>query len=122
AGLLGQPERILDAHDADLLTLWPDETHLGDADPVVDAGLSADGASLVDSGADRGLGVFAGNGKEPRELALAGPTLDRSARCDQDDRDATRPGANAAADRTRPLDADRVGAGLLLPAPAGDAE
>jgi len=43
--LLGQPERILDAHDADLLPLGTDEPHFGDADPVVDAGLSTDGAS-----------------------------------------------------------------------------
>ena len=41
----GQPQRILDAHDADLLALGTDEPHLGDADPVVDAGLSTDGAS-----------------------------------------------------------------------------
>src|SRR5829696_9090391 len=51
-GFLGQPERILDAHDADLLALGTDEPYFGDADPVVDAGLGADGASSV-SGQER---------------------------------------------------------------------
>ena len=46
-GFLGQAQRILDAHDADLLALGTDESDLGDADPVVDAGLGADGASSV---------------------------------------------------------------------------
>ncbi len=32
-------------HDADLLAAGTDESHLGDANPVVDAGLGADGAS-----------------------------------------------------------------------------
>src|SRR4051795_11193764 len=36
-GLLGQPERVLDAHDADLLTIGSDEPHLGYPDAVVDA-------------------------------------------------------------------------------------
>ena len=44
-GLLGQPERIADGDDADLLTVRTDEPHFGDADPVVDAGFDADGAS-----------------------------------------------------------------------------
>src|SRR5436189_5626453 len=44
-GLLGQPQSIADGDDADLLTVQTDEPHLGDADPVVDAGFDADGAS-----------------------------------------------------------------------------
>jgi hypothetical protein len=44
-GLLGQPQRVADGDDADLLAVGPDQSHLGDADPVVDAWLSADAAS-----------------------------------------------------------------------------
>ena len=38
------------ADDADLLTVRTDQAHLGDADPVVDPGLGADGASGLSSG------------------------------------------------------------------------
>src|SRR5581483_1894965 len=43
----GQPQRVVDAHDADLLTVRPDEAYLGHPDPVVDARLCADGVSSV---------------------------------------------------------------------------
>ncbi|GAB2959411.1 hypothetical protein GCM10017788_70120 [Amycolatopsis acidiphila] len=45
--LLGEPERILDPDDTDLLTVGSDEPDLGNADAVVDACLGADVASLV---------------------------------------------------------------------------
>ena len=38
--LLGQPQRVLHADDADLLAVGADQPHLGDADPLVDAGLA----------------------------------------------------------------------------------
>ena len=41
-----QSERILDADDADLFAVGSDQTHLGDANSVVNAGLDADGHSL----------------------------------------------------------------------------
>src|SRR3954453_6539532 len=44
-GLLGQSQCIADGDDADLLTVGTDEPHFRDADPVVDAGFDADGAS-----------------------------------------------------------------------------
>ncbi|GAB10830.1 hypothetical protein GOARA_063_00290 [Gordonia araii NBRC 100433] len=44
-GFLGQSERILNAHDAHLLTVRSDKSDLRDADALVDASLSADGAS-----------------------------------------------------------------------------
>ena len=47
--LLRQPQRVADGDDADLLTVRTDQAHLVDADPVVDPGLSADGASRVSS-------------------------------------------------------------------------
>ena len=43
--LLGESQGVLDADDADLLAVGADEPDLGDADPVVDAGLGADGSS-----------------------------------------------------------------------------
>ena len=43
--VLGELEGLVDRHDADLLAGGTDQPDLGDADPVVDAGLSADGAS-----------------------------------------------------------------------------
>ena len=58
-GLLGQPQRVADGDDADLLAVGTDEPHLGDADPVVDPGLSADGASSIwlvkDPGHEKGF-------------------------------------------------------------------
>jgi hypothetical protein len=44
-GFLGEPQGIFDADDAHLLTVGTDEPDLGDADPVVDTGLDADGTS-----------------------------------------------------------------------------
>ena len=43
----GQLEGLADRDDADLLAVGADQADLGHADPVVDAGFSADGASLV---------------------------------------------------------------------------
>ena len=56
-GLLGQPEGVLDADDADLLTIGSDQPHLGDADAVVDAGLSSNGFSSWLGGRDIGAVV-----------------------------------------------------------------
>jgi hypothetical protein len=44
-GVLGELDGLADGDDADLLAVRADQTHLGDADPVVDAGFSADVAS-----------------------------------------------------------------------------
>ena len=41
-GLLGEPQGILDPDDSDLFAVRTDQSHLGDADPVVDAGFGAD--------------------------------------------------------------------------------
>jgi hypothetical protein len=43
-----QSQRILYAHDADLLARWTDKSDLRDANPVVDAWFDADGASLLE--------------------------------------------------------------------------
>ena len=43
--VLGELEGLADGDDADLLTVGTDQAHLRHADPVVDAGFSADGAS-----------------------------------------------------------------------------
>ncbi|GAA5170256.1 hypothetical protein GCM10023214_48560 [Amycolatopsis dongchuanensis] len=45
--LLGQPERILDPDDPDLLTVGSDKTDFGNTDAFVDTCLGADVASLV---------------------------------------------------------------------------
>ena len=42
---LGQPERLADGNDAHLLAVRTDQSHLWDANPVVDARFCADGAS-----------------------------------------------------------------------------
>jgi hypothetical protein len=44
-GLEGQAECIFNTHDANLFTSGSDEADLGNSDAIVDAGLSADGAS-----------------------------------------------------------------------------
>jgi hypothetical protein len=46
-GLDGEPKGVFDADDSYLLTVRSDEAYLGDADPVVDPGFDADGASLL---------------------------------------------------------------------------
>jgi hypothetical protein len=46
-GLDGQSECVLDSDDPDLLAVRADEANLGDPDPVIDAWLDADGASLL---------------------------------------------------------------------------
>jgi hypothetical protein len=43
--VLRELDGLADGDDADLLAVGPDQAHLRDADPVVDAGFSADGAS-----------------------------------------------------------------------------
>jgi hypothetical protein len=43
----GDAESVLDADDAYLLPTWTDQSDFRYADTLVDAGLSADGASLV---------------------------------------------------------------------------
>jgi hypothetical protein len=43
--VLGEAQGLADGDDADLLAVGPDQAHLGHADPVVDAGFSADVAS-----------------------------------------------------------------------------
>jgi hypothetical protein len=43
----GDPERILDSDDPDLLSVRPDESNLRNPDTVVDAQLSGDVASSV---------------------------------------------------------------------------
>ena len=48
-GIRGDAERVLDAHDAHLLPAGSDQTDFRYADALVDAGLSADAASLVRS-------------------------------------------------------------------------
>ena len=90
-GLLCQAQRILDAHDADLLALGTDEPHFGNTDPVVDAELGADGASSVNgqgtawswrpvldrsTGAPRGDGAVTASAGE--RLGGAGRELDGS--------------------------------------------
>jgi len=45
-GLNCEPQCILNADDAYLLTVWSDQAYLGYANPVVDPGFDADGASL----------------------------------------------------------------------------
>ena len=45
-GIRGDAEGIFDTHDAYLLPSWADQTDFRYADAFVDAGLSADGASL----------------------------------------------------------------------------
>jgi hypothetical protein len=44
---LSEPERVLDADDADLFSVGADKPDLGNPDPVVDAGLSADAYLLA---------------------------------------------------------------------------
>ena len=44
--LRSQTQRVLDAHDADLLALGSDQTHLGDPDALIDAGLADGGHSF----------------------------------------------------------------------------
>ena len=44
-GLGRQPQRVLDAHDADLLPVGADQPHFGDANAVIDPRFSADGSS-----------------------------------------------------------------------------
>src|SRR5690606_28254096 len=39
-GLLGETQRVFDAHDADLLAGRSDQADLADADPLVDTGLA----------------------------------------------------------------------------------
>ncbi|BBY92239.1 hypothetical protein MGALJ_19080 [Mycobacterium gallinarum] len=46
-GIRGDAEGVFDAHNAYLLAAWSDETDFRYADALVDAGLSADGASYV---------------------------------------------------------------------------
>src|SRR5690606_37153535 len=46
-GFLGELERVVDGHDAHLLAVRAYEAYLGNSDTLVDAGLSADGASYV---------------------------------------------------------------------------
>jgi len=46
-GIRGDAESVFDAHNAYLLTTWSDQADFGYADALVDAGLSADGASYV---------------------------------------------------------------------------
>ena len=41
-GLHGQAQGVLDADDSDLLAVRAHEAHLGDSNPLVDAGLDAD--------------------------------------------------------------------------------
>src|SRR3954468_10399611 len=43
--LLSESQRVADGDDADLLAVGTDESHFGNADPVVDAGFDADEAS-----------------------------------------------------------------------------
>ena len=69
-GLLGQPQRVLDADDADLLAVRTDQAHLGDADPVVDAGLCADVSS-----SGRPTRSTPGDGEGPRSWCTRGPGL-----------------------------------------------
>jgi hypothetical protein len=44
--LLGQPERIVDGNDPDLLAVWADETDFGYPDALVDTRFGADVTSL----------------------------------------------------------------------------
>ncbi len=44
--LFGQPQRIVDTHDANLLAAWTDQSDLGHADPLIDPGFDADGRLL----------------------------------------------------------------------------
>src|SRR6516162_162612 len=46
-GVRGDAQRVFDPHDAYLLPPWADQSDFRYADALVDAGLSADGASLV---------------------------------------------------------------------------
>ena len=46
-GIRGDAECVFDAHDAYLLTAWSDQADFRYANALVDAGLSADGASYV---------------------------------------------------------------------------
>ena len=46
-GVRGDAKGVFDTHDAYLLASWPDQSDFRYADALVDAGLSADGASLV---------------------------------------------------------------------------
>src|SRR5271169_6475297 len=47
-GIRGDAKGIFDTHDAYLFPSWTDQTDFRYADALVDAGLSADGASLID--------------------------------------------------------------------------
>ena len=58
-GLLGQSQGVADGDDADLFAVGTDEPDLGYADPVVDAGLGADGASSMSTGCERKGGLRA---------------------------------------------------------------
>src|SRR6185437_11863402 len=46
-GLLGQPERVVDGNNANLLASGPDEPHLGYPDALVDTWFGADVTSSV---------------------------------------------------------------------------
>ena len=46
-GIRGDAEGVFDAHNAYLLATWSDQADFRDSNALVDAGLSADGASYV---------------------------------------------------------------------------
>ncbi len=46
-GIRGDAEGVFDAHNSYLLAAWSDQADFGHANALVDAGLSADGASYV---------------------------------------------------------------------------
>src|ERR1700731_2761714 len=78
-GVRGDAQCVLDAHYAYLLSPGADQSDFRSADALVDAGLSADGASLV------GLLWFSNSGlsggkphQQQKSPAQAGPNADRS--------------------------------------------
>src|SRR5690606_33447262 len=80
-GFRGDAESVFDAHDSNLLTSRSDQTDFGYANALVDAGLSADGASYVVLWYDRAAqrrNQPVDSRPQQKGPARAGPDADRS--------------------------------------------
>src|SRR5690606_25344839 len=80
--LRGQPERVLDADDADLLAVGADQAHLGNSDALVDAWLADRYSScrrLLPPHTWKALGAGAHGGPRSRSGVRGSPARDTSA-------------------------------------------
>ena len=77
-GVRGDAESVFDAHDAYLLAAGSDQSDFRYADALVDAGLSADGASLVRSYSVVAIAFLSGVREDSsRGLAVSTPSAKR---------------------------------------------